>query len=224
MFYSVEVGALGGPVQSANIVVGVPLHNGLLLGYGGRGGLVVRLLASRPGEQHSIPGLGSSRIPTCENRAGRCRWSASFLGDLPFSATFYSGTAPYSPRFTLIGSQDLAVKNRSNLFTLVLGHPLLNNPLAFLLCRELHLAQNLVSSLLCLACFQLKTVHDKVETVPVTRIPLIPSELPFEFRKLQFPLSVCFPMTINKPRGKTLKFAGVQNHEFDGNKVAGKMS
>ncbi|KAJ8870944.1 hypothetical protein PR048_027246 [Dryococelus australis] len=34
----------------------------------------------------------------CGNRAGRCRWSAGFLGDLPFPSPFHSGAAPYSPR------------------------------------------------------------------------------------------------------------------------------
>lgn len=47
------------------------------------------------------------------------------------------------------------------------------------------------------------------ETVFVSRIPLIPSDLPFEFKRLQFPLKVCFAMTINKSQGQTLKFAGV---------------
>ncbi|KAJ8875843.1 hypothetical protein PR048_023745 [Dryococelus australis] len=40
---------------------------------------------------------GSLRIFACGNRAGRCRWSASFLGDLPFPPPFHSGAAPYSP-------------------------------------------------------------------------------------------------------------------------------
>ncbi|KAJ8882952.1 hypothetical protein PR048_014791 [Dryococelus australis] len=51
--------------------------------------------------------LHRSRIFACGNRAGRFRWPASFLGDLPFLLHFHSGAAPYSPRFTLIGSQDL---------------------------------------------------------------------------------------------------------------------
>ncbi|KAJ8870197.1 hypothetical protein PR048_029213 [Dryococelus australis] len=38
------------------------------------------------------------------------RWSAAFLEDLPFPPPFHSGAAPYSPRFTLISSQDLDVK------------------------------------------------------------------------------------------------------------------
>ncbi|KAJ8893640.1 hypothetical protein PR048_006240 [Dryococelus australis] len=59
---------------------------------------------------------GHSRIFAGENRGGRCRWSAGFLGDLPFAPPFHSGASPYSHHFTLIGSQDLAVKNRPNLF------------------------------------------------------------------------------------------------------------
>jgi len=49
----------------------------------------------------------------------------------------------------------------------------------------------------------------KGETVFVPRIPLIPSDHPFEFKRLQFPLKVCFSMTINKSQGQTLKFAGI---------------
>ncbi|KAJ8867635.1 hypothetical protein PR048_031438 [Dryococelus australis] len=32
------------------------------------------------------------------NCAGRCPWSAGFLGDLPFTPPFHSGAAPYSPQ------------------------------------------------------------------------------------------------------------------------------
>ncbi|KAJ8895871.1 hypothetical protein PR048_001211 [Dryococelus australis] len=46
----------------------------------------------------------------------RCHWSADFLGDLPFPPPPHSGVDPYSPPFTLIGSQDLDVKNQTNLF------------------------------------------------------------------------------------------------------------
>ncbi|KAJ8887555.1 hypothetical protein PR048_013771 [Dryococelus australis] len=41
---------------------------------------------------------GSLRIFACGYRAGRCRWSAGFLGDLPFPLPFYSGVTPYSPQ------------------------------------------------------------------------------------------------------------------------------
>ncbi|KAJ8881299.1 hypothetical protein PR048_017780 [Dryococelus australis] len=56
-------------------------------------------------------------ISACGNRAGRCRCSAGFLGDLPSLPSLHSGAAPYSPRFTLIGSKILDVKSHPNLFT-----------------------------------------------------------------------------------------------------------
>ncbi|KAJ8887400.1 hypothetical protein PR048_013615 [Dryococelus australis] len=37
----------------------------------------------------------------------RCRWSVGFPRGSPVSPVFHSGAAPYLPRFTLIGSQDL---------------------------------------------------------------------------------------------------------------------
>ncbi|KAJ8898013.1 hypothetical protein PR048_003373 [Dryococelus australis] len=57
------------------------------------------------------------RIFASGNRAGRCRWSAGFLGYIPFPPPLPSGTAPYSLQSPIIGSQDLAVKSRPNLFT-----------------------------------------------------------------------------------------------------------
>ncbi|KAJ8881880.1 hypothetical protein PR048_018366 [Dryococelus australis] len=60
---------------------------------------------------------GSLRIFACGNRAGRCRWSAGFLGDLPFPPPLHSGAAPYSTSIALIGSEHLDVKSRPNLFT-----------------------------------------------------------------------------------------------------------
>ncbi|KAJ8894357.1 hypothetical protein PR048_006987 [Dryococelus australis] len=41
---------------------------------------------------------GSLRILACENRAGRCRWSAGFIRDLLFPPPLHFGAAPYSPR------------------------------------------------------------------------------------------------------------------------------
>ena len=45
----------------------------------------------------------------------------------------------------------------------------------------------------------------------IPRIPLIPgnSTLPFEFRLVQFPVSLCFAMTIKKSQGQTFKAVGV---------------
>ena len=51
----------------------------------------------------------------------------------------------------------------------------------------------------------------KGEAVLLPRIPLIPSDsdLPFQFRRLQFPCKPCFAMTVNKAQGQTLKAVGV---------------
>ncbi|KAJ8888432.1 hypothetical protein PR048_007922 [Dryococelus australis] len=45
----------------------------------------------------------------CENRAGRYRSSVRFLADIQFPQPPHSGAAAYSPRFALVGSQDLDV-------------------------------------------------------------------------------------------------------------------
>jgi len=49
------------------------------------------------------------------------------------------------------------------------------------------------------------------EVVLLPRIPLIPSdsELPFQFRRLQFPCKPCFAMTINKAQGQTFAAIGI---------------
>ncbi|KAJ8886299.1 hypothetical protein PR048_012510 [Dryococelus australis] len=57
------------------------------------------------------------RILTCGNRAGQCRWSGGFLGNLPFALSLHSGTASFSPCFTVIGFQELDVKSCLNLST-----------------------------------------------------------------------------------------------------------
>ncbi|KAJ8867540.1 hypothetical protein PR048_031342 [Dryococelus australis] len=61
----------------------------------GRGGVVVRLLASRLSEPGSIPGGVAPRFSHVGNCAKRCRWSAGFLEDLPFPPPLHSGAAPY---------------------------------------------------------------------------------------------------------------------------------
>jgi ATP-dependent DNA helicase PIF1 len=49
------------------------------------------------------------------------------------------------------------------------------------------------------------------DRVFLPRIPIIPSdlEMPFKFRRLQFPIRPAFAMTINKSQGQTLNTAGV---------------
>ncbi|KAJ8868484.1 hypothetical protein PR048_030012 [Dryococelus australis] len=72
--------------------------------------LVVERLACSP------PTMAGHRIFARGNRAGRCFWSASFLGNLPFPplhSPLHTHLIPPSQ----IGSQDLAVKSLPNLFT-----------------------------------------------------------------------------------------------------------
>ena len=47
------------------------------------------------------------------------------------------------------------------------------------------------------------------ETAFVPRIPMTPSDLPFQFKRVQFPVRVCFAMTINKAQGQSFNVVGV---------------
>jgi ATP-dependent DNA helicase PIF1 len=53
------------------------------------------------------------------------------------------------------------------------------------------------------------TGFGKGEDVFIPRIPLIPNDFPFEFKRLQFPVRLSFAMTINKSQGQTMKVVGV---------------
>ncbi|KAJ8898253.1 hypothetical protein PR048_003613 [Dryococelus australis] len=62
-----------------------------------RAAVAVRLARSPPNKAIRVHSPAESlRIFACGNRDGRCRWSAGFLGDLPFPPPFHSGAAPYS--------------------------------------------------------------------------------------------------------------------------------
>ncbi|CAM1327328.1 Uncharacterised protein r2_g3635 [Pycnogonum litorale] len=56
---------------------------------------------------------------------------------------------------------------------------------------------------------QIMTGPGKNETVFIPRIPLIPPDMPFEFKRLQFPVRVSFAMSINKAQGQSLKVTGL---------------
>ncbi|KAJ8870620.1 hypothetical protein PR048_029643 [Dryococelus australis] len=99
------------------------------------GTFVIRILILRRRLRTSVRKRGRSSISAFRNRAGRCRWSADFLGDLPFLPPFHSGTAPNSSRFTLMGSQDLATHSanpdssfRENQLTPTVRRPTKTNP------------------------------------------------------------------------------------------------
>lgn len=50
------------------------------------------------------------------------------------------------------------------------------------------------------------------QQVLLPRIPLLPAEndsFPFQFKRTQFPIRLCFAMTINKAQGQTIPFVGV---------------
>jgi hypothetical protein len=49
----------------------------------------------------------------------------------------------------------------------------------------------------------------KGESVFIPRIPIIATDLAFEFKRLQFPVRACFAMSINKAQGQSLQVAGL---------------
>ena len=53
----------------------------------------------------------------------------------------------------------------------------------------------------------------KGEDVFIPRIPLIPSNMPFDFKRVQFPIRLSFAMSINKSQGQTLQVAGLHLEE-----------
>ncbi|CAF3348294.1 unnamed protein product [Rotaria sp. Silwood2] len=49
----------------------------------------------------------------------------------------------------------------------------------------------------------------KGEDVFIPRIPMVPNDMPFEFKRLQFPVRLAFAMSINKAQGQSLKVADI---------------
>ena len=76
-----------------------------------------------------------------------------------------------------------------------------------LLVKRLH--PNLIEATVMTGCA-------KGEEVFIPRIPLLHSEPPIEFRRLQFPIRLAYAMSINKAQGQSLKVAGInlESHCF----------
>ena len=53
------------------------------------------------------------------------------------------------------------------------------------------------------------TGNYKNEDVFIPRIPMIPTDLPFDFKRLQLPLKLSFTLTIDKAHGQTLDCIGI---------------
>ena len=53
------------------------------------------------------------------------------------------------------------------------------------------------------------TNYAKGEDVFIPRIPLIPTDSVFEFKRTQFPIHLAFGMTITKSQGQSMKVVGV---------------
>ena len=49
----------------------------------------------------------------------------------------------------------------------------------------------------------------KGDDVLIPHFPMIPTDLPFEFKRLQFPVRLSFAMTINKFQGQSLSVCGI---------------
>lgn len=64
------------------------------------------------------------------------------------------------------------------------------------------LHKNLIEAIILTGC-------GRGESVFIPRIPLITTDYVINFRRLQFPIKVCFAMTINKAQGQTLRVAGI---------------
>ena len=55
--------------------------------------------------------------------------------------------------------------------------------------------------------------YDNGDLVLLPRIPIMPTNLPFEFKWLQFPIRLAFAMSINKAQGQTLNTVGLNLQE-----------
>ncbi|GBN57892.1 hypothetical protein AVEN_30384-1 [Araneus ventricosus] len=53
------------------------------------------------------------------------------------------------------------------------------------------------------------TGKEKGQDVFIPRIPLVPTDIPFSFKRLQFPVRLAFAITVNKAQGQSIRWCGV---------------
>lgn len=72
--------------------------------------------------------------------------------------------------------------------------------------RVLSLHKNVINATVLTGCARGQSVF-------IPRIPLIPTDYPFEFKRIQFPIKISFAITINKSQGQSLRVAGIDLSE-----------
>ena len=56
---------------------------------------------------------------------------------------------------------------------------------------------------------QILTGPFKGEDILISRFPMIPTDMSFQFKRLQFPIRLAFAITINKAQGQSLELCGL---------------
>jgi ATP-dependent DNA helicase PIF1 len=133
--------------------------------------------------QHLLPGylVSSKSIDTVCDATEAVNYLTEFLNSLDL---------PSKPSYNLqlkVGS------------LVILLHNL--NPLR-LSYSALQLMKNVIEAIILNSKF-------RGENILLPRIPIIPTDMPIQFKRLQFPIRLAFAMTINKSQGQTMSVCGL---------------